>query len=72
MEIILKPLTASVILNDDDSASIIVKNDQNTVVLGPLTHHLLSQQADWKQGISDHIQQLINRGMNIVDIILPY
>lgn len=68
MNIILKPLTAFVTLNDNDSASIVIKNDENDMVLGPLTHHMLSLQANWKESINDHIRQLKNRGMNIVSL----
>lgn len=72
MEISLKPLTAVVTLNNDDSASITVKNDKGTIVLGPLTHHMLSHQEDWKQSIKEHIDQLVKKGMNITDIQVPY
>lgn len=68
MAITLKPLTAFVVLNNNNSASIIVKNPEGDIVLGPLTHYDLSTKENPATPLNDHIEQLISRGMNIVSI----
>lgn len=65
---ILKPLTATVTLNNDHSASIVVTNDQSVVILGPLTHHRLDTKPDPAAPLNDHIQQLKSR-MNITKVV---
>lgn len=66
---IQKKLTAFVTLNEEkDCASIEIKNDQGTTVLGPLTHHALSTKIDPSVAINEHIMQLKSRGLNITAI----
>jgi hypothetical protein len=66
---ILKPLTATVTLNSNDSASILITNEDGAVVFGPLTHHALSTKHDPAESLNEHILQLKGQGMNIVHIV---
>ena len=67
MTITLKPLTVFVDYNQEaDTASITVKNETGDVAIGPLVHHFCSLNENWKGSITDHIAQLVGRGMNIV------
>jgi hypothetical protein len=66
----LKPLTATVeLFEDQDICTITITNDDNTVVLGPLTHNMVSLLADWKASINDHLAQLLHKGMNITALV---
>jgi hypothetical protein len=69
MNITQRPLTVKVeLFEEQDVCTITVVNDDNTVVLGPLTHHMVSLLADWKSNINDHLGQLMHRGMNITTL----
>lgn len=65
----LKPLTATVTLNDNDTATILVTNEDGAVAFGPLTHHALSTKHEPAEAINDHIKQLKGQGMNIVHVV---
>lgn len=66
MNITLKPLTARVMLTDNDSASIIIADERGSIAIGPLTHYHFSERGAGV--INDHIAQLVNMGTNIVNL----
>jgi len=66
---ILKPLTATVTLNNNDSATILITNDDGIVAFGPLTHYALSTKHDPAVALNEHILQLKSQGMNIVRVV---
>ncbi len=69
MNITPRPLTVVVTKdNEKDSASITIKNDKGDIVIGPLTHHFLSTKPVWQESINEHIAQLINKDLNIVNL----
>ena len=69
MNITLKPLTAVVTRDTtNDTATIIVRDERGTVVLGPLIHHAMSTNEVWQTRINDHIAQLVGKDLNIVNL----
>ena len=70
MTITQRPLTATVeLFTDQDICNITITNDDGVVVLGPLTHNMVSLMADYKSNINDHLAQLLHRGMNITTLV---
>jgi hypothetical protein len=58
MDITLKPLTVVVDRDQaNDRAAITVRNDQGTIVVGPLVHYHLSERAA-TEVINNHLKQL--------------
>ena len=66
---ILKPLTAFVTLDkENDCCSIVVRNEQGQLVMGPLVHRALSTKKVWYESVNDHLVQLKTNGLNIVSV----